>query len=68
MVFPIIPIIFTDPSSGAFLLEGYSQSMQFLIAGVGLGFVGIKLPFIAGSVLVVLAWSALFLKRDGLKG
>ena len=33
MVYPIFPIIFTDPSSPAFLLAGYSQHWQFFIAG-----------------------------------
>ncbi|RJQ36334.1 MFS transporter [Candidatus Parcubacteria bacterium] len=34
MLFPIIPVIFTDPSSPSFLLQGYSQSSQYLIAGI----------------------------------
>ena len=34
MVIPIIPILFTDPSSPSFVLDGYSQSMQFLMAGI----------------------------------
>lgn len=34
MVFPIIPILFTDPTSHAFLLSGYSQGAQFFLAGL----------------------------------
>lgn len=33
MVFPIIPVLFTDSSSPSFLLGGYSPSVQFLLAG-----------------------------------
>lgn len=40
-----------------------AQGVVPLIAGVGSGFVGIKLPFIAGSVLIILAWFVLFLKK-----
>ncbi|HLC87593.1 MAG TPA: MFS transporter [Patescibacteria group bacterium] len=50
MVFPIIPIIFTDPASPAFLLTGYSQSMQFLIAG-GITAVFGLMTFIAAPLL-----------------
>lgn len=50
MVFPIIPIIFTDPSSPAFLLQGYSQSMQFLIAGGITAIFGL-MTFITAPVL-----------------
>ena len=50
MVFPIIPIIFTDPTSPAFLLTGYSQSMQFLIAGTITAVFGL-MTFIAAPVL-----------------
>lgn len=33
MIFPIIPIIFTDPTSPSFLLHGYSRESQLFIAG-----------------------------------
>jgi MFS transporter, DHA1 family, tetracycline resistance protein len=33
MVFPIIPILFTDSSSPSFLLHGYPRQIRFLIAG-----------------------------------
>ncbi len=33
IVFPIIPVLFTDPSSPSFLLTGYSKGAQFLLAG-----------------------------------
>ncbi len=50
MVFPIIPIIFTDPSSPSFLLHGYSQSAQFLIAGIITALFGL-MQFIAAPIL-----------------
>lgn len=50
MVFPIIPILFTDPSSHSFLLTGYSQSMQFLVAGLVTALFGL-MQFIAAPVL-----------------
>lgn len=34
MILPIIPIIFTDPTSSSFLLSGYSVSQQYLLAGL----------------------------------
>lgn len=33
MIYPIIPILFTDPSSHSFILHGYSRQSQFLLAG-----------------------------------
>lgn len=33
MVYPIIPILFTDPSSHSFILHGYTRQAQFLLAG-----------------------------------
>ena len=33
IVFPIIPVLFTDPSSPSFVLHGYSQGTQFMLAG-----------------------------------
>lgn len=50
MVFPIIPIIFTDPSSHSFVLQGYSQSMQFFIAGLVASLFGL-MQFIAAPIL-----------------
>lgn len=50
MVFPIIPIIFTDSTSPSFLLQGYSQSMQFLIAGSITALFGL-MQFIAAPLL-----------------
>ncbi len=34
MIIPILPVIFTDPSSPAFLLFGYSAHLQLIIAGL----------------------------------
>lgn len=34
MIIPIIPIIFTDPTSPSFLLSGYSQQEQYFFAGL----------------------------------
>lgn len=50
MVIPIIPIIFTDPSSPSFLLQGYSVSMQFFIAGLVTALFGV-MQFIAAPLL-----------------
>lgn len=50
MVFPIIPILLTDPSSPSFLLHGMSTSMQFLIAGLLTGIFGL-MQFIAAPIL-----------------
>ncbi len=50
MVFPIIPILFTDPSSSAFLLLGYSQNAQYLIAGLVTSLFGL-MQFLAAPVL-----------------
>ncbi len=50
MIIPIIPIIFTDPSSPSFILEGYSKTMQFLIAGFITAIYGI-MTFIAAPIL-----------------
>lgn len=33
MIIPILPIIFTDPTSPSFLLSGYTTGEQYLIAG-----------------------------------
>jgi DHA1 family tetracycline resistance protein-like MFS transporter len=50
MVFPIIPILFTDPASHSFMLAGYSQGMQYLIAGLVTSLFGI-MQFLAAPVL-----------------
>ena len=34
MIIPIIPIIFTDPTSPSFLLSGYTTGEQYLFAGL----------------------------------
>ena len=47
MVIPIIPIIFTDPSSPSFLLEGYSTQGQYIVSGVITALFGIILFFAA---------------------
>lgn len=50
MIIPIIPIIFTDPSSPSFLLTGYSQSQQYLLAGAVTALFGL-MQFIAAPIL-----------------
>jgi len=50
MVFPIIPIIFTDATSPSFLLQGYSIGMQFFIAGAITAVFGL-MQFVASPVL-----------------
>lgn len=50
MVFPIIPILFTDPTSHAFLLEGYSTNAQFFIAGLVTALFGL-MQFMAAPLL-----------------
>ncbi|MBP5993341.1 MAG: MFS transporter [Candidatus Moranbacteria bacterium] len=47
MVIPIIPIIFTDPSSPSFLLQGYSTQGQYIVSGVITALFGIILFFAA---------------------
>jgi DHA1 family tetracycline resistance protein-like MFS transporter len=49
MVFPIIPIIFTDPASPHFLLPGYSVGMQFFVAGLITALFGL-MQFIAAPI------------------
>ena len=34
MIIPIVPILFTDPTSPSFLLAGYSRDAQYLLAGL----------------------------------
>lgn len=50
MVIPIIPIIFTDPSSHSFILGGYSASAQVMIAGLVTALFGL-MQFIAAPIL-----------------
>ena len=50
MVIPIIPILFTDPSSSEFILHGYSQGMQYFIAGLVTALFGL-MQFIAAPIL-----------------
>lgn len=50
MIIPIVPIIFTDPSSPAFLLHGYSQTGQYVIAGLVTALFGL-MQFIAAPFL-----------------
>jgi MFS transporter, DHA1 family, tetracycline resistance protein len=50
IVFPIIPTIFTNPSSPSFVLQGYSQSAQFFVAGAITALWGL-MQFIAAPIL-----------------
>ena len=50
MIIPIVPIIFTDPSSSSFLLTGYSTAAQFFIAGLLTAVFGF-MQFIAAPIL-----------------
>jgi len=50
MVFPIIPVLFTDSSSPSFLLGGYSPSLQFFLAGAITAIWGL-MQFIAAPIL-----------------
>lgn len=50
MIIPIIPIIFTDPTSPSFLLQGYSHQLQYVIAGMITALAGI-MTFIASPLL-----------------
>jgi len=50
MVFPIIPILFTDSSSPSFLLGGYSPRVQFFMAGAITALWGL-MQFIAAPIL-----------------
>lgn len=47
MIIPVIPIIFTDANSSSFLLHGYTQQMQFLIAGMITALAGLMTFFTA---------------------
>ncbi len=50
MVIPIIPILFTDPTSPSFMLMGYSVGSQYLIAGVITALFGL-MQFVASPIL-----------------
>lgn len=50
MIIPILPILFTDPSSPAFILQGYSQTGQYFIAGLVTALFGL-MQFIAAPIL-----------------
>jgi DHA1 family tetracycline resistance protein-like MFS transporter len=50
MVIPIIPVIFTDPTSAGFLLHGYSSQAQYFIAGTIIAMFGI-MQFLAAPIL-----------------
>lgn len=50
MIIPIIPILFTDPSSHAFLLQGYDTRAQFFIAGLITAIFGL-MQFTAAPIL-----------------
>lgn len=50
MVIPLIPTLFTDPTSPSFLLHGYSQGTWYLIAGIVTAIFGL-MQFIAAPVL-----------------
>lgn len=50
MLVPIIPSLFTDPSSPSFLLAGYSVSSQYLLAGILTALFGL-MQFFASPVL-----------------
>lgn len=50
MVFPIIPVLFTDPSSPAFILHGFSTGAQLFIAGLIISLFGL-MQFIAAPIL-----------------
>lgn len=50
MLIPILPIIFTDPSSPAFMLSGYSKSAQYTMAGLLTALFGL-MQFISAPLL-----------------
>ena len=50
MIFPLIPVLFTDPTSPSFLLRGYSVSHQLLFAGLITSVFGL-MQFIASPIL-----------------
>ena len=50
MVFPIIPILFTDPTSPSFILVGYNEAARYFIAGLITSVFGL-MQFIAAPLL-----------------
>lgn len=50
MIIPLIPILFTDPSSPSFLLSGYSKGGQYFVAGSMIALFGL-MQFIAAPIL-----------------
>ena len=50
MIIPIVPIIFTDPTSPSFLLEGISQKYWYFLAGLTIAIFGI-MQFFAAPIL-----------------
>ena len=50
MLIPIIPVLFTDPSSPSFLLEGYSVSAQYILSGALTALFGFMM-FLAAPIL-----------------
>lgn len=50
MLIPVIPSLFTDPTSPSFLLQGFSVGAQYLIAGLITALFGL-MQFIAAPIL-----------------
>ncbi len=50
ILIPILPIIFTDPTSPTFILQGYSVGMQYFLAGAITAVFGF-MQFIASPIL-----------------
>ncbi len=50
MIIPIVPIIFTDPTSSSFLLEGISQKYWYFLAGITVAIFGL-VQFFAAPIL-----------------
>jgi DHA1 family tetracycline resistance protein-like MFS transporter len=50
MIIPIIPTIFTDPTSESFMLTGFDPNNWFFIAGLATAVVGL-MQFLAGPIL-----------------
>lgn len=71
MVIPIIPVLFTDPSSPSFMLDGYSQGAQFLMAGAVTALWGVTQFFaapIAGELSDLLGRKRLLIIGVGVLG
>ena len=50
MIIPIIPIIFTDPTSSSFLLNGIPQKYWYFLAGLTVSLFGL-VQFFAAPIL-----------------